>query len=605
MFAAAIAAVCGRLFLHPTAWPLYYPAGDLGQTFWNYWWFDFGVVARGGHPLRCDWLYHPVGCGLTFHTMDLLYCAVMWPVRAWAGAAAAYNIQITASYALTMGFTYALARESGLSRYAATLAGLAAGLGRYRFTFAFQMSVLSTQWIPLYFWMLIRMLKPPEDGDLPAPAPNGTPAPNAATQAGRPAPRKSLAPLWLGLSVVCMLTSVWYYLLFCAVLTPIFLAAAMLRDHALWRRRWLWRRSAVAMAVAAPVFLFYGWSAWTEARDLPPAVYPGDRQRIDNSAALAEYLLHPRLAAALSEDKNHQPLLGRTGGNVERLFFLPGYALAILALGAAGRRRRASDRFASPRFWLGVALGAMILSFGPRLVLLKSGPAHNIVTPLWMPYEWLQRLPVFEGISQLFRLGWIVTLAVAVAGAAFAEPAIAALGRRLAGVPERTLRLVLVALVFVESYAGRYPVYEGRPSPFVEFLRTQPGDCAVIELPDENVFFLGRYMLDQTFHEKRLMGGYTSRGSLRFEEFAEQYEPLQRLRAAIGGVYPAMGPVDRRRFLGLAAQHGLRFVVLNHELDSAVHRTRAAQRWLIEERLAAPVFEDRTHAVMRMMDAPL
>ena len=159
VFIVAVLATCSVLIFHLMQLPLYYPSGDLGQTFWNYWWFDFGAVGQGRNPLRSDWLFYPTGCGLTFHTMGLFYCVVFWPVRAWLGTAAAYNLQIVATYAATMFFTYGLARELGASRFAGALAGLGAGLGRYRFTFAFQMNVLSTQWIPLYFWMLIRVLR--------------------------------------------------------------------------------------------------------------------------------------------------------------------------------------------------------------------------------------------------------------------------------------------------------------------------------------------------------------------------------------------------------------------------------------------------------------
>ena len=590
MFVAGTVATCGLLLLHPARFPFYYPWGDLGSTFWNYWWFDFACVGQGRNPLRCDWLFYPIGCGLTHHTMGLFYCAVFWPVRTLAGAsvagpALAYNLQVVMTYLLTMGFTYGLARQLGASRFGAALAGVGAGLGRYRYNFAFQMTILSTQWIPLYFWMLVRVLG----------------------LGGR-----KRDALWLGVAVVCLLTTEWHYLFFCALATPLFLAAAYAGDRGLFRRVRLWRDAGIAALAVAPVLSFYLWNGAIDRRQFPVDLVRGDEARVLCSASLADYALAPRLEAAVTGTRLYPLCLGQEGDHIQRMFYLPGYLLAALALWGAGRRagpacRQEQAPFSGfgPRFWVALASGAMILSLGPvlHLIIVSNPPFKAVDAGLPLPYSLLQRLPVFGHIEQLCRFGYVATLGLSVAGGLSAEAALEALGQikaRWGSVSPILARGAVALAVLGENYAGCYNTADTIPSQYAAYLRDQEGDFAVLVLPDYDAYFIGRYMLDQATHQKRLMEGYIGRHNLRFDAFAETYEPIRRLRAAIAGDFAPVTASERENLLRQAAERNLRYVVIFLPLDCSKYHTYETRDWLIAQGLATVAYEDAAYIVLAL-----
>lgn len=580
----AVLAVCGVLLLNITHYPMYYPWGDLGQTYWNYWWFDFGVVGQGAHPLRTDWLFHPIGGGLTFHTMGLIYCVLFWPVRAALGIAAGYNAQIVATYVLTMAFTYGLTRRLGVSRFAATLAGLGAGLGRYRFNFAFQMNILSTQGIPLYFWMLSGLLSRRETDLLK---------------------KLGLAcdtwlAIGLGLAVVAMLASSWHYLLFCAILTPLFIGAAWLNDRRLFARRRLWRNALIALLVAAPVSAFYLLSAIDEARRFPVGLERSERARIDNSAALSDYLLTPPMTALVASEEHHPLTHGEDGRFIQRMFHLPGYMLALLAIVAMARRREPGGDPFGARFWGLVALSMVALSLGPVLHLVSASAPAESSRQIPLFYALLERLPVFRNVEQLYRFGYVVTLSLAVAGALGVEPFLVWLRLhrpRWRGVP---IGVALALIVFVDCYAGTYRVSPSVPPAYATFLKSCETDASVLILPDHNALYVGQYMMEQSLHEKRLMGGYISRGNLRFDEFCETYLPIRRLREAVAGDFAPLDDRARADLLRQADRHRLRYVVLHLAVDCSKFQMRSTREWMLNQRLGAVVFEDETHCVIRL-----
>lgn len=131
-------------------------AGDLWQNYWNFWWWK-KCLLEGLNPYRSDYLFHPFGIDLVFHTHSVFNQIAAMPANLLFGEAAAYNFSVFLALALSGFGCRLLVRElTGDSR-----AGFLAGL-----VFAFfpqhieqtleHVNLFSTQFLPLTLFYAVR-----------------------------------------------------------------------------------------------------------------------------------------------------------------------------------------------------------------------------------------------------------------------------------------------------------------------------------------------------------------------------------------------------------------------------------------------------------------
>jgi len=224
-----------------------------------------------------------------------------------------------------------------------------------------------------------------------------------------------------------------------------------------------------------------------------------------------------------------------------------------------------------------VALGALVIALGPEVRFM----GHTLFPG---PYGWLrEHLPLFQNIRVTSRAGIFIALVLAVLAARGLDawkprPAAFALVFGLA------MAETIIAPIPLASWAEVIDTSQP-PPPVYQWLKQQPGEFAIVELPivpsdgyfrrpafDETI-----YMVYSTLHWKRLVNGYAG------------VEPPDYKKAReLALHFPSQEFLDHMRRLGV------RYVV--------VHRRGFGPfKWARFER-DMPKFEDQLQPVARFGD---
>ena len=440
--------------------------GDAWQHIWNFWWVKHALL-RLQNPFFTPLLYHPTGCPLWLHTLDLPDALPAIAVSAVLNPIATFNFFHLAAYVLTAVAAYQLARELGAARPGAFVAGaLATALPYHSAQAIAHLSLLPLQW-PLWFALCFR---------------------RALT---RPERRWWLAT---GLLAAVSIYANWYFgpldgMLALAVLAEALLARRAIRGAAL--------RVAGAVALAAALVVpFAVKGALDRAKepydgDHPPGVFVAD----------VEELLWPGTWSAWARVSGSRPY--RWTGNVEENGAYVGYAL--FTLGVIGFTRR--KKLGAP--WLALAAFGIVTSLGPELhVGGRLASARGA-----LPMAWLDKaLPFLVQMACPVRWEVLAGLSFALLSA-FAVDALWAWRRPLALV-------ALLPLVELWPAPATLSSFPEPPALFAEWAK-DPRPWAVL---DVNHFMQTAW--DELHHgHPSLTAGYISRRPHRLDVFLE-HDPV-------------------------------------------------------------------------------
>lgn len=498
------------------AWPL--PANladrvvlergsDFYQHIWNLWWVRFSLFTLHQNPYHTDYLNYPTGQPLTYHVLDPLDGILSIPFQLIFGLVPTFNLFRLGQLLFAAMAAYALCRLVRLPRSAAWAGGaLFAFCPLVGSSFDFgQLVELSVGWIALFIFCLIKALGNRELG----------------IAAG--------SPWWLlgaGLSLAASALSTWYFFTSLVLFTALYVA---------WQTAgilWPWRRARPGDSDAAP-----------ESGRAKQASTLRLVARALAVGAIAGVVLSPLLVAVLREnatgaDYTVTPFLTIVKNSADLLsFFLPlsshvkneainshganpalGWLpmlLAVVGLFAGARvlakssggdytgQRRRITIHPHLLFWFVAAVLFALLALGPHLLIGGTD------TTVPMPYLLLNKLPFIGAARVPLRFVLIVSLSLAV----LSGFGLAALWRIVQRQSYRTaLFAVLAVLAFIELFGIPRTLIAPTVSPFFDSIRAEGGDGAhgaVLELPyDPNI---PPAMLDQTRHQRPILGGYTSR----------------------------------------------------------------------------------------------
>jgi hypothetical protein len=209
------------------------------------------------------------------------------------------------------------------------------------------------------------------------------------------------------------------------------------------------------------------------------------------------------------------PVLGAwaqsiTNANTSYAFI--GYAVLIFAIIGFIRQRESNDA----RFWAIAALVFALLMFGPTLIVNEQ------LTGIPMPFAILRLIPFVNANRYPVRFNVMVMLALA--------PLIAFGVLHLLQWRHGKIFLgALTLLLAFEQLVLPIPLSDMRVPKIFQSIRNEPGDFTILEIPlgwrgsiamqgklDDHAQFF------QTVHEKRLLGGITSRlPQFKFQYFLE------------------------------------------------------------------------------------
>ncbi|HET9494930.1 MAG TPA: hypothetical protein VFR15_11930 [Chloroflexia bacterium] len=438
---------------------------DVWLHLWDLWWADKALVDLGQNPYYTNYLYYPTGLNLFYHSLNILNGVASIPLQHLFGLTPAFNLLVLANLVLDGLCAYWLCTEvtgssagalvGGMLFASAPLLGTSLNLG--------QLDEVTVWWIPLFVMALLRALH----------------SPGAPWQRGG----GRRATLAAGLLLAGASLATWYFtaglVVFSLLFVPSYLLATRSRPDT---KAWLHAGLKGGAAVAVFAVLLSPLIAAMIGERLSGATYmlPSYETTFHNSADLSALMLPGRSEIASWNEHGSNVALGWV-------------ALALSGVALVSRWRKTWP-------WLVALAGLVVMSLGPEL------QAFGADLGLPMPYALLANVPFIGASRQPLR--FLATAGVSLSVlAAFGTAFLAArLGRPSL---RPGLVLALMTLIVAELFGLPRALATTRLGPAFDYLQALQPVEGVMELPYE--FVQPRAGFNATYHEKPILGGYTSR----------------------------------------------------------------------------------------------
>jgi hypothetical protein len=456
---------------------------------WNLWWLKFALFDLQATPLYSNYIYYPIGVNLVAYTSTFLNAVLALPLQFAFGVIPAQNLYTWGALVLSGYGALLLAREM-LSRgrqpndFAAALAGAFYAFGAWHLSYvaAGHFMLLSNQWIPFLALMLFRFERT-----------------NARGRAG----------FLAGLFFVCAAWTELTFIPFVSLLTGLYFVYVLLARRALlWdaaRRRALVTNLATFVGVVALGVAPLALNLFFDTLRYGYYLAPGLGRVQIFSAELISYFVpsfqHPVLGAWAN---------GITTANTSYAF-IGWAALALALLGMV-----TAWKFPEARFWGALAFFFALALLGATLIVNGND------TGIPMPFALLRQLPFVNANRYPVRFNVMMMLAL--------TPLVAFGAAWLTQTRGGKIALgALVALLAFEQLVVPLPLSDLRAGAVFDQIKNEPGDFTVMDLPlgwrnsvviQGAIDFKAQFL--QTLHQKRLLGGLTSRNPLfKFQYFRE------------------------------------------------------------------------------------
>jgi hypothetical protein len=488
---------------------------------WKLWWFAEALAGQGRSPTFVPQSFWPVGYELGLSEITPAHTLLGLPLTLLFGPVVSYNLIMWLSYALTGLATTMLAERLGAGRWPALVAGAAVAFCTFRIAHGLGLlPQMGSHWVvlTLYGWEGLLRRRRVWDGVVTATA---------------------------------LAMAFWSSLYYGVTLVPLLGLYALIRlrpgDLVQLVRAW---RPLLAAAIISTALLAPYAQPFIEAQAETTGLVPD------------EWALH--VLAALPQDlvavpPPFHPLRSLVGGTVWKRPVALG--VAVVALGLVGLWLRRRER----RAWaLGVmALLTVLLALGPELHM------GQIAIPL--PVQAIHdHVPVLQRMRDWSRMVFYAQVALATLAA------LALTGLRARPAPGRVGLVALAILALAEAVYVPARLASLEPRPVDVWLAAQPGDGAVIQVPDT---IGGPNIYASRFHWRPLTVGYGSFFPATYHE---------NIGALVAFPMSYTVPLYRRL--------GVEYVVVRPE-GMTIPGWRAMASGLPEVRL---VYSDSTHYVYRV-----
>jgi hypothetical protein len=473
---------------------------DPAQT-WSLWWFKYATFNLGTSPLSSDYIFYPLGINLVAYTPTFLNGLISIPLQFVFGVIVAQNLIVLFSLVAGGYGAYLFVREvlSQIDGYAITasetiaaaLAGAIYAFGAWHLNYAVagHFMLLSNEWIPYFALYLIRW-------------------PKSRWQSGVRAGLFFVMAAWTELT----------FAPFLAVLTLMYLCYQIVLQvlRTSWKNSKGARSPGSIIAGLYPIILNLLAMGAVSAAGIGPLVLNlfTDFQRYGYylTSGVGRIQIFSAEPISFFLPSAQHPWLGTwanglTTANTSYAFI--GYAVLFLAgLGFYAQRGAHSARF----YALAAIFFALIM-LGPTLII--GGQSTGIP----MPFGALRAIPFVNANRYPVRFNVMLMLMLA--------PLIAFGATRMLRTVRGQLAFgALAALLVFEQLVLPIPLSDLRVPPIYQTIRGEPGDYAILELPlgwRGSIELQGkledRAQFFQTVHDKRLLGGITS----RTPQFKTQY----------------------------------------------------------------------------------
>jgi hypothetical protein len=456
--------------------------GDNFHFLWELWYVAHALCDLHKSPFFDPDVFVPFGFSL-IRNQDLSPGTVLLfsPLTHFFGEVFTYNFLVLASFPLTAFGIYLFARQLWSNRLAALLAGIIVGFCPYRFAHAAgHLSIVSTQWIPFFFFYLERLISRPR-------------VKNAV-----------LAGVFFGLSA----WTTWYYF-FMVPIAGAFYVAFRVDWKAPRKEIWHLLKFSLVSIVVALMFVLPFMVPYYLATNGAPVDYRDAGQSQAYAAAVADYIIPPT-THFLWGSKVVQ--LWRSGPNglwlSEWQLYLGTAALLLAVLGLFHHRRRVVVALVA------MGVGCILLSFGPGIYFTHPAPltgsTNNFpLSPIPAPGRPLQLLPGVNNLRSWARLGFFVELAVGLLAAAGLARLLQWLGERFhasSGV-QTAIGALAAGVVIFDFFPGPAHMTLVVPRAVDQWLAQRPGNFAFVEYPITHHGYGGPAIYSRRLTGKRIVMG--------------------------------------------------------------------------------------------------
>jgi hypothetical protein len=547
------------VFTYPLAWHFSThhvgeDGGDARTYLWNYWWVDKAVTELHTDPLETDYIYYPLGIGLSLHTLGLAQGLAFIPLKLLFGTVAGANWIVVWTFLASSLGMYGLARYLGASRAGAFLAGVVFGFCPARLArLAGHYDLLGTEWIPLYTLVLLKAL-------------------DAKAKRGR---------LVAGAGVLAAVGgyTALTYLVFIASMTLAVLIGKVIQNPSRYRA-YLGRTAAIALVAGVLLVPLLGHVA----RDLSSWTYPPYPGAERYGANVAAYFL-PSPAQTVLGDQ-----IGRSfDPNLTETTVFPGFlVLAVAAFALFIRKIRFEGMF-----WYTTALVFFVLSLGNSL---KIGHWQSGIP---LPFALLDELPLLHNLRAPSRFAFLVMLSLAVVFALTWSRWLEHFRRESV---RAGLSVAATGILIVEYMAVPIPVFTAGVEPVYQSIASEQGDLTVVEIPGVEQI-PGRLMYHQTVHGKRIFIGTAARVPREKNDYyfgLHLVRPLVDLRKGKIELTPEL--IEREKAL---APRVARFLDIGFFVIDREYEKRGVLDFLTEVLPVDTAFEDEERVLLRLRQEDL
>jgi hypothetical protein len=530
--------------------------GDVWQHLWNWWWLKKSLLELGTSPFFTPYLFHPDGTKLAYHSLSVLYKLVGMPLHLMCGIIVSYNLFFLLSYVLGGYGAYRLGLYVTRDRRAAFLSGLLFAFCSFH-VYNHSLQVNNFEWLPFAALLYLRTL---DEGKI---------------RYGL------LAGLCLAFASLCS----WYFTVFLLI----FLLLALVLRPTLYQKK-------IGLRPLAGI----GLSLVVASLLIAPSIYPLAKEFLSG-----ERYMELNVSGAFSADLvafitigKHHPLLGslveplyqrfRTHGSEDVAYLgVTALFLSLLSLFIKDKRE--------VLFWFAVATVFLLLSCGPHPQIMGT-----IYESISLPHYYLERIPGIAIMRAPIRFMAMTSLAFAVLagmGAAFLLAKCKNQGRKAL-----FIFVLLCSAALFESRIGRvFPVSAAVPPSFYNWLKEDPGDYAVLEVPLPHLVH-SCPLYYQTIHEKKLVGGYVSRTPPSAKKFLQSIPLTRHLVWKPGGAntgemrppgnveIPQSAKTKLTQEIEKMKAAGVKYVIVHK--DSLWQTSIKAYDGWLKEKLGKPAHED-------------
>ena len=560
---------------------------DPSQT-WGLWWLKFAIFDLDTTPLYSDYVFYPVDINLVAYTPTFLNGVISIPLQFVFGVIAAQNLIVLFSLIAggygTVLFVREVLSQLGIhddsrQTIAAAVAGAVYAFGAWHINYvvAGHFMLLSNEWLPFFALYLIRMEKKPWR--------NG-----------------ALAGLFFVMATWTELTFAPFLAILTALyLTYVILSAATLAPTARAGENLITKTETLrnAQGDSRSNLLFnvvaLGLIAGIGVSPLALNLFQ-DTQRYGyylTSGVGRIRIFSAELISFFFPSAQH-PLLGEWANAITQAntsYAFVGYAVLILAALGIYFHRAAP----AARFWAVAAMVFAIVMLGPALIV--GGESTGI--PL--PFALFRAVPFVNANRYPVRFNAMLMLAL--------TPLIALGAIHLLRTRRRWIALLsLLGLLAFEQLALPIPLTDLRTPAIFQTIRDEPGDFAILDVPlgwRGSIALQGKTddkaQFYQTVHQKRILGGITSRTpQFKFQYFL-QAPVINSLIALETGreVDDARLAQDRAAAPAVLRFFNIRYVVVKRTLTDPTLLQYALDVLPLKE-----IYRDETRVVYRVAGQP-